>query len=465
MKDNSLRIFINYASKDNQAIGNKQGWVESFSYVLKMMIGQILKASPEIVLREDNANSVPADIMAFINVFSLDFKNDTQANDVLGKFIDSGGTDTEYFAVVKSPYAEGSTIPNAYEFFSTTSTGETDTWDPELEAEHSKDYWLKVVDLSYDISKTLHKEKPSFTKNVFLADVNPEEQMVRDAIRRDLKRHGYQTLPTAHLSGNRKEVEKTVIENLEKSELAIHFLGDFYGAKVPDSELSLVDLQNKLAAQYCKQNPGKMNRIIWLSPDHKSTDIRQSEFLDNLKKNKEDLASAELIQTPVELLKSIVLDYLQDTGTSFQGSKEKSSKEVEPVEDGGIYIIHDAADSKDVKSLLAWFEKNKMTVHTPDFELQHYKLMVDHKQKLVKADSVLIYCNNGNLQWSKTKMKDIIKAPGFGRKRPFEFKAIYIASQQNLSLKDQLEDSDFITLENTNEFSSSLMSSILQKAT
>ena len=55
MKEDYPQIFINYAKADNTASSTTPGWVESFSYVLKLMTVQILKKELNTGLKEEFA--------------------------------------------------------------------------------------------------------------------------------------------------------------------------------------------------------------------------------------------------------------------------------------------------------------------------------------------------------------------------------------------------------------------------
>ncbi|QNL22467.1 hypothetical protein HZR84_11115 [Hyphobacterium sp. CCMP332] len=55
------------------------------------------------------------------------------------------------------------------------------------------------------------------------------------------------------------------------------------------------------------------------------------------------------------------------------------------------------------------------------------------------------------------------QSSGYGRGRAFQFKCLYLASDKNLDLKSQVEESDFTIIENTDKFSPSKMSPLVSK--
>jgi hypothetical protein len=466
MKENYTQVLVNYSAKDNQANNNKPGWIESFSYVLGMMISQISKEKTELNLIQEvkvaELDEALKSSKAIINVYSDNFDADKKANTCLEKINSSKEYAEKAFYVYKTHHETNDSSLKSYDFYIDSDEGSI-SWDPEFDSEFSRDYWLKIVDLAYDIVNIYVKEKAFSSKTVFIAESIPEQNGIRDAIKRDLRQHGYKILPDKRLSKEKASLEKELLKYAKEADLSIHIMGEKYGSKSQLKDISISDFQNKVISKYCEKNPDNLKRIIWISPDHRNTDLEQAEYLEHLRKNKEELSSAELIQTPIELLKSIALAYLHDHSSNGQ-SKNQKHKKVEMIEEGGVYLIHDISDKTSVKSIVEWFGKNNIKVLTPDFELRHDQLMIDHKQKLIKSDGVMIYCNHGNQQWSKTKIKDLIKAPGLGRNKPFQFKCLYLASEPNLKLKDQVENSDFIIIENTDRFSSSMMSPLLSKA-
>ena len=72
-------------------------------------------------------------------------------------------------------------------------------------------------------------------------------------------------------------------------------------------------------------------------------------------------------------------------------------------------------------------------------------LVSTHYEYLVKTGSVIICDFNSNGFWIKSKLMDLIKAPGFGRTEQFKVKAIY-TTQKN-RYKDLSINSENIILD------------------
>ena len=166
-----------------------------------------------------------------------------------------------------------------------------------LEAE--KNYWMKLIDLSFDISRYLSfdekrvKEKlPNKRENtVYLAEVGKDLIVQRDMMRRELRSHGFEVLPKNPITGDREEMEMAIKDNLSNSRLSLHLIGEDYGERIEGHDLSLIDLQNEIAHEYTgimvKENvkndeKKRFGRLIWISQAIKNITERQKIFIENI---------------------------------------------------------------------------------------------------------------------------------------------------------------------------------------
>ena len=101
-----------------------------------------------------------------------------------------------------------------------------------------------------------------------------------------------------------------------------------------------------------------------------------------------------------------------------------------------LYLIHEKQDN--LKDLLKIFENNSIHVDQLTFGED---LVKEHRQKLVNADNVLIYGLKKNNNWIKSKTKDILKAPGFGKLTPFNNVVLMVDN-----IKNYKEDNIPVTL-------------------
>jgi hypothetical protein len=296
---------------------------------------------------------------------------------------------------------------------------------------------MKMVDLAYDIYETLLflKDNTSPTevktiykrKTIYLAETGHDLSVQRNIIKRELQRHGYSVLPNQTLPGNVNDLERVVRRDLEECSLSIHLIGSAYGEIPEGADRSIVDLQNKIASEKsvrAKENKQEFTRLIWISPNLTHASERQKAFIDNIKRDVEAQEGAEILQTPLEDFKNIMREELLEAG-------EKKALD----ETGGrsIYLMHDKVDHLAIAPIVELLEKAGFKVLMPTFEGELLELRQRHIENLRNLDAAIIYKGKVNEQWVRMKALDLLKAPGFGRKKPIVAKAIVAAAGSNLN--------------------------------
>jgi hypothetical protein len=263
-------------------------------------------------------------------------------------------------------------------------------------------------------------------KTIYLAETGHDLSVQRNIIKRELQRHGYIVLPNQTLPGFANDLEKMVRKDLEESNLSIHLVGSAYGEIPEGADRSIVDLQNRFAAEKSQQvSKDKFSRLIWISPTLVNASERQRAFIENLKRDVDAQEGAEILQTPLEDFKNIVREELMET-------HEKKALD----ETGGksIYLVHDRIDHQDVKPIIEAIERNGYKVLMPEFEGELLDLRQKHIDNLRNFDAAIIYKGKVNEQWVRMKVLDLLKAPGFGRKKPIKGKALFTAPGSRVNL-------------------------------
>ncbi len=290
------------------------------------------------------------------------------------------------------------------------------------------DFWLKILDVAYDIlfkccPDRLQSLKPGAREHniVYLAETVPWQEHNRDVLRRELVLNGYQVLPEKKLPIGYQALKKEVLANLEKAFLSIHVIGNEYGEHVEGSEQSLVELQNRFAAQLIQKGDYKASplfRLIWLPYHLNITDEEQYKFVEQVKRDALALAGAEIIQSPIEEMKNII-QYKIENFSHFYQTRKKETSSV-PL----VYLICDKNDLALGHSIENILKEKGFRVIIPEFNEQNVNIVSKHRQNLVSCDSVLIFYGNENDQWFRSKMKDLLKSPGYGRDITFQAKGI-----------------------------------------
>jgi len=490
-------ILISYASEDNQPrVDGDRGWVTSFCKFLTTLLTQIMREEPQIRLINENEQH-PEEIenaAIFIAVLSNKFKSNSSLIAGLAHFGESAkagktlhiGSKSRMFKVIKHPVDVDSMLPEfegilGYDLYLVDPlTGEAQEHNRYFGVEAERSYWLKLVDMAYDIfqisdklgtTKKSGKEVIAQEKTVYLASTGIDMVIQRDIIKRELLRHGYRVLPEQSLPKEAKALEAMVKADLEKCRLSIHLIGEDYGYKPKGSDLSIVDIQNKIASDFTlkviNQNKKSLektifSRLVWLSPDMVNVSERQKIFIEDLKSDAAAVEEAEVLQITLQELKSIIREELI-TGGRFKTRSDYERQELEDPKGGKlIYLICDKSDAESAQPLAKSLKSNGCEVVTSAFEGDLIDLRYLHQENLRRCDASLIYFGNANQQWIKTKLQDLLKAPGFGRVKPLKAKAIYVAGDGKLKPGEFQEDGTLI-LTGNGEFKADVLRPFLEK--
>jgi hypothetical protein len=472
-----LDVLILFADRDNEAANKSQaGWVGHFKKFLELMLMQVLGEKPKVLLKSefDSMASPKLDNAAVVvNILSEDFIKSGQCLDNLETFFKaieaSGKNRNRVFKVFKTPLSIAEQPPRlreliGYEMYQLDSdSGEVREYTDYFSTEAERQYWMKMVDLAYDIFDTLLQLRDGASKEVkniykrktiYLAETGHDLSVQRNIIKRELQRHGYLVLPNQTLPGSATELEKMVRRDVEDASLSIHLIGSAYGEIPEGADRSIVDLQNRFAAEKSHQvGKEQFSRLIWISPALVNASERQKAFIDNLKRDVDAQEGAEILQTPLEDFKNIVREELLDT---------HEKKALDDTGGKSVYLVHDRIDHQDVKPIIEAIEKNGYKVLIPEFEGELLDLRQKHIDNLRNFDAAIIYKGKVNEQWVRMKILDLLKAPGFGRKKPIKGKALFTAPGSRVNL-DAFKNQNLRVVESDLRDSAQSIKSLLEE--
>jgi hypothetical protein len=434
-----IDVLVTYAEKDNEAAKkSEQGWVTQFKKFLELMLLQVLGTKPNIVIKSefDTATSPALDNAAIlVSILTKEFAQSGRCLDLVESFYKatSATKTNRFFKVLKSPLTLQEQPPRlrdslGYEMYQLDDeTGAMKEYSDFFSPEAEKQYWMKMVDLAYDIHEALIVLKEGAQaevkniykrKTIYLAETGHDLSIQRNIIKRELIRHGYVVLPNRTLPTKATEIERAVRNYLEECSLSIHLIGNSYG-EIPDGgDRSVVDMENKLAAECSiakKQNGQDFSRLIWITQNLKNASDKQKSFIETLKRDTEAQEGAEILQNPLEDFKNIVREELLDS-LQRKGVDSSSTK--------SIYLVHDKIDLAEVRPFREAIEKSGFRVLYPAFEGELFDVRKQHIENLRNFDGAVIFKGKVSDQWVRMKVLDLLKAPGFGRKKPIQGKAL-----------------------------------------
>jgi hypothetical protein len=437
-----IDVLIVFADKDNESKKNELGWVSQFKKFLELMLNQVLGEKSKILLKaEYDSITAPKleNVGVLVNVLSKDFMQSRQCMDVVDAFDKVNHTDdrlhNRIFKVFKTPLTlqeQPQLLRDliGYDMYQLDpDSGDIREYSDYFSTDAERQYWMKMVDLAYDIYDSLvflkHQGKSDARniykrKTIYLAETGHDLSVQRNIIKRELQRHGYIVLPNQTLPGSFNELEKVVRRDLEVSNLSIHLIGSAYGEIPEGTDRSVVDIQNKIAADKSiesRKNKDEFMRLIWLSPNLSNANEKQKGFIENIKRDVEAQEGAEILQTPLEDFKNIMREELVESTAEKRVVLEDSTGR-------SVYLMHDRVDDAAIIPLKEAIEKSGFKVLLPEFEGELLELRQKHIENLRNFDAAIIYKGKVNEQWVRMKALDLLKAPGFGRKKPIIGKAI-----------------------------------------
>jgi hypothetical protein len=450
--------FISYAHLDNlELIKGHKGWVTNLHRALEVRVAQLLGKEPHIWRdpklkgNDQFAETLVeklARVAVLITVVSPRYIKSDWALKELKAFAEAaqnhGGLRFEdklrIFKVLKTPVpidkhpAELQPVLG-YEFFKTDlDTGRVRELNEIFGPEAQRDFWLKLDDLAHDIcdllekldhAETLLASQPA-SQGIFLAETTSDLYEQRETLRRDLQQHGYSVYPMRPLPSVNADLRIAVAEALEKCQLAVMLVGRTYSTVPEGCKDSLLEIQNQLAMQRGKK--GKFARLLWIPPGLETADERQTQFIERLRLDPGMMEGADLLETFFEDLRTVIQEKLKSPPAQAPVHEAQSPPPRAPgvTRHRSLYVIHDQRDSEAVspwvEHLFGHFEVMQSVFEGDEAEIREY-----HDENLRDCDGVLIFYGSTNECWIRRKLREVQKAPGYGRTKPAPVVGILMA--------------------------------------
>jgi hypothetical protein len=435
-------IFISYGTTEKKEDSWIDNWADKFCEYLAILIARLTDKKPTILLHNDlrtrqnllgdGIESIFSKTAVFVALISPEYITSKEYLSELERIYeiiyfksdDTSRKISRLFKVLIHPIDEGlqpDFLKNelSYDFFEINRfSKKAKTFGTTEEDETYGKFWSILVDLAYDVYNSLYlqtsgetnKNRQTEKKFIYLAETTEDQKDNRDILRRELQHMGYGILPLTQLPNDADKLSDVIQSYLKRAIMSIHMMGAYYGDYVKNSKFSLVDLQNQLTKSYLEKSEesDKLSRIIWIPNDLKPADQRHSLYLKRLKRD-DAQHRTEIIEAPLELFKSILNNKLEELNEPAQTLIKDKTK---------VYLIYENNERENLNKLITGIKERNLTI--TDNDLNNKKNPVtSHIEKLVEADAVIIYKGNSGIEWLNSKIRDIIKAPGYGKTRSF----------------------------------------------
>ncbi len=424
-------------------------WVDNFEAILKIALKQIVKN--DITISSFTPQNKSGDINSEIDKSKV----------ILTLLLDENLIPENYLPIMLSEKIEGCTILQIYcnpELKQVAIEGSCITKSINFYNEALKEVidlsenyqnledevWLKFLDLSFEIRKTIksdHKESDVFKEKIFIAETSKEQNRNKENIIRELEHLGFEILPKNKFPGDLEPFSELAYNNLKESFLSIHIIGNDYLPLLNNIDVSSVEIQNDLfievAAELNKETE-KIKRLVWISPDIKYKSEKQRLYVESFKRNIELLKNTEIVQAPIEIFKTIIRAKIKEAQEKKTVKEERGKK----VTRKSVYVISDEKDSKIYKDIKSLFTKKGIEILETSENNNKIELIREHYNSLINCDAVLINYSANNEQWINSKLRDILKSPGFGRKKKYLAKSVLVNVKKKPEIVVQLDNLD-----------------------
>jgi MinD-like ATPase involved in chromosome partitioning or flagellar assembly len=444
-------VFISYAHLDNvPASGSGEGWVSLFQRVLETRLTQLLGERVN-VWRDPKlqGNDAFVDVLThrlmsvdvFIAVITPGYIKSEFCRRELAEFLRQHEGDIEIgglsrvIPVFKTPAELAATDTYAlmrktvgYRFYETTSDGRLRELGLELGGS-DKAFWIAVDDLAYGVVEVLKRrdgraasapaaDAQSRHVNVYLAETTPDLDAERMIVKRELQQQGYSVLPDRPLPRDLDGLRQAVSADMDRCRLSVHLVGERYGLVAEGANESIVEIQNELAAERTAR--GGFSRIVWMPRGVAPEDERQRRFVDMLRMSAGLQSGADLLETSLENLKTLLQNKLTSKPLLAPAARHGDGPR-------SVYLIFSQADAQAVEPIVDYLFGLGLEVLTPLFDGDAQEIAELHRENLISCDAALIYYGNVNELWLRVKLRELKKAPGWGRDRPFTVEQILVA--------------------------------------
>jgi serine/threonine protein kinase len=443
---------------DTPLEAKEEGWVSHFCRNLKVRLEQLSGEPVNVVncpmpsgecLLDDNIFDCLPSAKTIVSVVSPPFAKSEGCRRSVIEFwtaADRSGhlwidDSSRFFKVLRTPLSADEVPPDlaeplsqvrGFEFYEEDpQTGRVLEFHERFGAESRQRYYERVYDLAHEVHRVLNAMKkqggdtaaaqgPDDGEVVFLAAASSDLQADVDKIRRELVARGHEVLPNRPLPLVKAQLESRVREDLARSSISIHPVGDLYGIIPEQADCSIIELQNRVAAQAAANSD--LQRIIWIPKGINAQDSRQEAFLNEIRQNCEVHRGADIIQDNLETLKAILIEKLEARKQAAQSTASTTTLMAPRV-----YLICDKKDEVAIEPLEDCLFQQDLEVSLPEFDAAEAEASEIHRQNLLDCDGVLIYYGSARHSWVDIKLRSVLKASGYGRDRALAAQTVYIA--------------------------------------
>ncbi len=433
-------IFFNYSPEDNTQ-NHPEGscWVERFALFVQKVAAEMLLRPISIALDLDPDNIPHAAV--YINILTNNFFKDQNCLSRLEVIQKQNTKLQRVFAISRTPLTQFYNLlkdQRVYPFFfRNPKTLEIEQFN-EFEGEsvsESGGFWLALIDLCYDLTDSIRNytgDNQSLPAKgvVYLSGNTLDVNEQRILVKRELHRYGYTVLPEQTLPQRVTDATMAIREELSKCTFSIQLIGKDYGSPLEGAKISMSELENQLCEEYQnlynQVHSDYFRRIVWLDPaTNDGLGEKQAALIEKIKRSALNQELTEIVQCRIEDFKSILLQRLAIKPQEIDLTPKSTEEHPK------IYIMTDQRDISFANSLYEFLVNEQYEVLILPEGIHGQDRQNLHRKYLVDCHVALICYNNAKKTWLITKLQDILKAPGLGRRLPLKTSLVVTMESDN----------------------------------
>ena len=314
------------------------------------------------------------------------------------------------------------------------STGKVREFNENLGEDSKQRYYERVYDLAHELCESIKRQRNlkdqggdsggvvETKEKIFLAPTTSDLTKEYDTVKRELKEHGYHVVPDHPLPLSADQINETLEEMISDCVTSIHLMGDRYGIIPEGATSSISEILLRFTSNKSKDG---LKRFIWSPRDFSSAEPKQIELLEKIQEDPELHSSAELIEGSISTLKRDIFRLIEEQKKKAEAD---NTKEVQPITDSKlVYLICEQRDEEAVEELEDYLFKEGLDVCLPAFDGDEADVKALHQENLINCAGAIVYYGTAPRAWVDIKLRDLIKAVGYGRETPITNQAVFIA--------------------------------------
>jgi len=272
-------------------------------------------------------------------------------------------------------------------------------------SENNAFYWERITDISIEIDERYSLTKEVKKGKVFLAQTDNAQSADRDNLMRDLLELDYEVLPDRLFSYDFNECTEQIKQQLKGCKLIIHPIPLVYSKYFSDRQISLIEHQCVLSAQFTANKQHDLKRIIWIPSDFDITDEENQIFVEKIQRDQDQTNNTMVLKVTLEDLKKIYRRILsgEDLHTGDNNLPD-------------VYIVADNDDETVGEKLMGPNPSKGLNIGN-NFKGITFN---QHLKYLANSEIVVINYTADNEPWFTMKVNDIFKSKALNASKPFK---------------------------------------------